>query len=63
MLLGQRLNNVSQHLGQKIKPTLLMGNRVFSDIIKYKNVINNIDNEVKKTYSNLEKLNARKKLH
>ncbi len=67
MLLGQRLNSVHQQLGQKIhnNPAIKLGQKMFSNFNKMKGFVNsveNIGNESKKIYSNLEKLNARKRL-
>jgi len=65
MLLGQRLINVQHQIGQKLKPSIQLGQRVIHNYNKLNNFINNADNvrgEVKKIYSNLEKLNARKRL-
>jgi len=65
MLLGQRIMNVTNQVGQKLKPTMQLGQRVLHNYNKLNNFRNNVDNvhgEVKKIFSNLEKLNARKKL-
>jgi hypothetical protein len=65
MLLGQRLINVQHQIGQKLKPSIQLGQRVIHNYNKLNNFINSADNvhgEVKKIYSNLEKLNARKRL-
>jgi len=65
MLLGQRIMNVTNQVGQKLKPTMQLGQRVLHNYNKLNNFRNNVDNvhgEVKKIFSNLEKLNARKRL-
>ena len=65
MLLGQRLKNVQHQIGQRLKPSLQLGQRIIHNYNKLNNFTNNVDNvhgEVKKIYSNLEKINARKRL-
>jgi len=65
MLLGQRLNAIHTQIGQKIKPTIQLGQKMYSNVNKIKSFVNAVDNtanETKKVYSNLEKLNNRKRL-
>jgi 3'-phosphoadenosine 5'-phosphosulfate sulfotransferase len=67
MILGQRLNSIHSLLGQKIHhPAIQLGQKIISNANKARHFVNsaeNINGEVKKIYSNLEKLNARKRLH
>ena len=62
MLLGQRLNSTNNLVGQKVlHNTMKLGQKIMKAKQIHDNV-NGIRNDVKKVYSNLEKINARKRL-
>ena len=67
MILGQRLNPVNNNLlGQKIiHKSMRLGQRIAAGAQKVKALSDNVNdakNEARKIYSNLEKINARKRL-
>ena len=65
MILGQRLNSINNLLGQKIKPSIQLGQKFVSNANKLRGFVNSVENatnDAKKIYSNLEKNNARKRL-
>jgi hypothetical protein len=62
MILGQRLKNSTLQLGNKtVGAVSALGHKIIPMLTPVNNVLNTV-NTVRKIYSNLEKLNSRKRL-
>ena len=64
MFIGQKIRYKPRYLGQKIKTIQTLGRKIIP-LVHQKHNINSIDviqDVKKKIYSNLEKLNSRKKI-
>lgn len=59
-MLGQKLNHKPRFLGHKIHVIHSMGNKI-NHLGNHKNFNYQLENTTKKIYSNLEKINSRKK--
>ena len=65
MFIGQKIRYKPRYLGQKIKTIQTLGRKIIPLVHQKNNNINSIDviqDVKKKIYSNLEKLNSRKKI-